>query len=140
MPFRPGQSGNPFGRPRGARDKLGTAVVQAFAQDFHVHGAKVIAKVRRDRPHDYLKIVASMIPKDAGDEELLTRSADQFSDEELMAVIVNGLSDEQLKAVIEMGAMAPRNRTREVVDGEFNARLIPVRAGRLRPPQGLGRG
>ena len=126
MPFRPGQSGNPLGRPRGARDKLGTAFVQALAQDFHVHGTKVIAKVRRDRPHDYLKIVASTIPKDAGDEALLTRSADQFSDEELMAVIVNGLSDEQLKAVIEMardGAEDPD--AGEVVDGEFKRVMIP---------------
>ena len=98
----------PFGpvnqaTPLDARDKLGTAAVQAFAQDFRVHGVKVIAKVRRDRPHDYLKIVTSMIPKDAGEEVLLMRSADQLSDEELMALIVNGLNDEQLKAVIEMG-------------------------------------
>jgi hypothetical protein len=122
MPFRAGQSGNPLGRPRGARDKLGSAFVHALAQDFDVHGAKVIAKVRRDRPHDYLKIVASTIPKDAGDEALLTRSADQFSDEELMAVIVNGLSDEQLKSVIEIGRDGAEDPDAgEVVDGKSNA-------------------
>ena len=121
MPFRPGQSGNPLGRPRGARDKLGTAFVQALAQDFHVHGAKVIAKVRRDRPHDYLKIVASTIPKDTPEEPLLSRSPDLFSDEELTAIMVNGLTDEQLRTVIDMSPDGPEEPDeREAVDGKFN--------------------
>ena len=121
MPFRPGQSGNPLGRPRGARDKLGSAFVQALADDFQVHGTKVIAKVRRDRPHDYLKIVASTIPKDAPEEPLLSRSPDQFSDEELTAIIVNGLTDEQLRAVIDMSLDGPKVLVApEEIEGEFN--------------------
>jgi hypothetical protein len=34
IPFKPGQSGNPDGRPRGSRNKLGEAFVQALADDF----------------------------------------------------------------------------------------------------------
>ena len=141
MPFRPGQSGNPLGRPRGARDKLGAAFLQALADDFQAHGTKVIAKVRRDHPHDYLKIIATSIPKQVDGVEWSSRSPDQLSDEELTAIIVGGLSDKQLKAVIEMGRDdAEGPDAGQVVDGEFNARLIPVRAGRLRPPQGSERG
>jgi hypothetical protein len=31
--------------------------------DFQVHGEEVIKTVRADRPHEYLKLVASLAPK-----------------------------------------------------------------------------
>jgi len=34
-----------------------------LAEDFEAHGKDVIEKVRAERPHDYLKIVASLVPK-----------------------------------------------------------------------------
>jgi len=33
-PWKPGESGNPRGRPRGARSKLGAAFIEALAADF----------------------------------------------------------------------------------------------------------
>ena len=33
-PFVPGQSGNPAGRPKGARSKLGETFLKALAEDF----------------------------------------------------------------------------------------------------------
>jgi hypothetical protein len=33
-PFEPGQSGNPAGRPKGARNKLSEVFLQALAEDF----------------------------------------------------------------------------------------------------------
>jgi uncharacterized protein DUF5681 len=61
--WKPGQSGNPAGRPKGARSKFSEALVQAFAQDFEENGAEVIKKVRSERPSEYLKIAASLVPK-----------------------------------------------------------------------------
>jgi hypothetical protein len=61
--FKPGQSGNPAGRPRGARNKVSEKLLEALAMDFDSHGKAVIEKVRSDRPHEYLKIVASLVPK-----------------------------------------------------------------------------
>jgi hypothetical protein len=63
-PWKPGQSGNPGGRPKGSRNRLSEDFIRAFAEDFEVHGAAVIEEVRRERPSDYLKIAASLLPKD----------------------------------------------------------------------------
>ena len=37
--------------------------MQALADDFEAHGKGVVEKVRTERPQDYLKIVASVMPK-----------------------------------------------------------------------------
>jgi hypothetical protein len=63
-PWKPGQSGNPAGRPKGSRNRLSEDFVCAFADDFAEYGVEVIEKVRRERPSDYLKIAASLLPKD----------------------------------------------------------------------------
>lgn len=86
VPYRPGQSGNPTGRPKGSRNKLGEDFIAAMYDDFSQHGAAVIAKVREERPAEYLRVVASLLPKVLqleGDD----RPASELSDAELMAVI-----------------------------------------------------
>lgn len=84
-PFKPGQSGNPAGRPKGSRNKLGEDFIAAMCDDFAEHGAAVIAKVRQERPADYLRVVASLLPKELRvDRE---KSMDEMSDAELMAII-----------------------------------------------------
>jgi hypothetical protein len=61
--FKPGQSGNPKGRPKGARAKLSEKLLDIFGKDFAKHGRAVIEQVRTERPGDYLKVAASLIPK-----------------------------------------------------------------------------
>ncbi len=61
--WQPGQSGNPAGRPKGARDRVSEKLLQVLEEDFAEHGAAVIEAVRVKRPHEYLKIVASLMPK-----------------------------------------------------------------------------
>jgi hypothetical protein len=58
--FKPG---NP-GRPKGARNKLGEAFLEAMHDDFEKHGAAAIVKVRDEKPDQYLKVIASILPKD----------------------------------------------------------------------------
>lgn len=62
--FKPGQSGNPKGRPLGSRHKLGEDFIAGLQADFAEHGQAVIEQVRRELPHIYLKIIASILPKE----------------------------------------------------------------------------
>lgn len=59
-----GQSGNPAGRPKGARNKLGEAFIEDMLCDWEAHGAAAIVKVRKEKPDAYLKVVASILPRD----------------------------------------------------------------------------
>lgn len=61
------QAGNRFGargRPKGARSRLSERFLSQIADDFEIYGAAVIREVREERPVDYLRLVASLIPKE----------------------------------------------------------------------------
>ena len=85
IPFKPGQSGNPAGRTKGSRNKLGEAFITALHNDFQAHGVEVIETVRTERPHEYLKVVASLLPKQV---EIKEGAFDGISDDDLAALVV----------------------------------------------------
>ena len=58
--FKPG---NP-GRPKGSRNKLGEEFLKDMLADWVEHGAEAIVKVRGEKPELYLKVVASVLPKE----------------------------------------------------------------------------
>ena len=68
------------GRPKGARNRLGEQFLEALAQDFAEHGQRAIVACREERPTDYIKVVAGLLPK-----ELLLRKdpVDEMSDAEI---------------------------------------------------------
>jgi hypothetical protein len=67
-------SGAGKGRPKGSRNRLGVAFVEAMLGDFEQHGRSVIASLRDDKPEQYLRIVASILPKEIelGDDAIDT--------------------------------------------------------------------
>lgn len=69
-PWKPGQSGNPAGRPKGSRNKLGEEFIRALYEDFTAHGIDVIRTVREEKPDVYLKVVASLMPVEINGEVL----------------------------------------------------------------------
>lgn len=83
--FKPGQIGNPAGRPKGARNKLGEAFVEALQEDFEEHGREAIQKVRAEKPDQYLKVIASLLPKDVNLN--ITDNAEDLTDDEIRSRI-----------------------------------------------------
>lgn len=63
-PWKPGQSGNPRGRVPGSRNKVGEAFLADLYEDYLEGGKAAIAAVRLTEPLGYLKIIASLLPKD----------------------------------------------------------------------------
>jgi hypothetical protein len=53
-----------------------------LAEDFEKHGAETIERVRVQSPAAYLKVVASLLPKDVN---LNVNNLDSLSDEQLLA-------------------------------------------------------
>src|SRR5580700_5405413 len=83
-PWKPGQSGNPAGRPLGARHKLGEAFLEAMRNDFLENGVDAIVKVRQEFPAQYLKVIASILPKEL---HVKTDSLEDMPDDELLDIL-----------------------------------------------------
>lgn len=43
---------------------VGEAFIDAMLTDFELHGSVTIVKVREDNPAQYLKVIASLLPRD----------------------------------------------------------------------------
>jgi hypothetical protein len=84
--FKPGNNANPKGRPKGSRNKLGEAFIEALHADFEQHGPKVIEKCRIEKPDAYLKVIASILPKELN---VNTSALGEMSDDELAAVFAS---------------------------------------------------
>lgn len=102
IPWQPGQSGNPAGKPKGARNKLGEAFIAALQEDFEAHGIAAVQAVRADKPDQYLKVIASLMPKEhrlSFDDQF-----DGMTDAELAERIRNSLA--QLAPFLDAGTGA----------------------------------
>ena len=100
VPFKPGQSGNPKGRPKGARNRLGTQFLEALEADFNQFGPQAIALVREKKPEVYIKVVADLLPKEAN---INVEAGEAFV--QLWKKISDGLGDELADRLDESPAL-----------------------------------
>src|SRR5262249_61069734 len=84
--WKPGQSGNPAGRKPGDRNKFGTHFISDFYADWVQHGAAAIEKLRLESSKDYVKVAASLLPR-----ELHVKAAS----------IVDGWTEDEVKAALD---------------------------------------
>jgi hypothetical protein len=87
-PFKPGQSGNPRGRPRGARQKLSEQFLAELCEDWLANGRAALDRARDKDPVGYIRVVASLVPKQ---REEIPNPLAEFTDNDL----------EQLRAYLE---------------------------------------
>lgn len=101
--FLTGNTASP-GRPRGSRVKLSEAFLAALCDDFCQYGAATIERVRTDKPDAYLKVIASILPKQ------IEAAADPF----------DAMSDDELEAIVKAATAALRAQQ----DGEPDAERV----------------
>jgi hypothetical protein len=66
--FAPGQSGNPAGRPKGSRNKLGEKFLEDLHSIWKTEGTEILKDARKEKPMEFAKMVAGLLPS-----ELLVR-------------------------------------------------------------------
>ena len=105
-PFAPGNNANPAGRPKGSRNKLGEDFIAALHDDFQEHGVQAIREMRADKPAEYVKVIASLLPK-----EIKLTDERELSDAELVERIRQfaGALDIALGSLGELDEIAGRS-------------------------------
>jgi hypothetical protein len=79
---------------KGARNRLSTALLESMAKDFEENGEAAIVRVRQDRPSEYLKVMASLVPKNV-----------ELDMDNPLARLSPGEIDDLMKLMAEMRAL-----------------------------------
>jgi Family of unknown function (DUF5681) len=89
IPWKPGQSGNPRGRPQGSRNRLAEDFLADLHESWKTLGkAALLAAVWTD-PVAYVRVVASLIPKEL--EATITPDLERMSTAQLEAMIARDI-------------------------------------------------
>jgi hypothetical protein len=79
---REGAAGRPAGRQ--TQQQLGECFLDALLEDWRAHGKRTIAQVRDDKPEQYLRLVAAVLPREF---DVQRGVFDDLTDEEVNAVL-----------------------------------------------------
>ena len=96
---------SPRMRPFGFRASLGKKFLAVIEADFAEHGQKLIERIRRSRPQDYLRLVVGLLPE----EVIAEKGVEDMTDDEIATAL------EQLRFL--MAEHGPLHQKQEAVEG-----------------------
>lgn len=82
--WKPGQSGNPKGRPQNAKQKLSDAFLADMLEAWQAKGKDAIDRVIEERPHEFIKAVGAIVPKDIN---VKASAMDELTDDDVASLI-----------------------------------------------------
>src|SRR6516165_643241 len=97
--FKPGQSGNPKGRPRGSRNKLTEDFFRDLSEAWQAFGKPALMTAAWTHPVEFVRVVAQLMPKDV-DVTVTNIRAERMKSSELEALIeqYGGMAQDPLEA------------------------------------------
>ena len=112
--FKPGHGG----RARGVKNRLSHAFLTALAEDFETHGAEAIRICRIEKPNEYLRVIAHLMPREL---EISHNPIEAISDDQLITYI------EHIRIQLDGRAERIGERTDETADRGQTPLLLSVR-------------
>ena len=114
MPFERGRSGNPAGGPVGSRHRqqLNGEFIAALLRDFRHGGPAAIAKVRKNQPAAYCKLLTLLCPRDFRVEH--SGGVKAMTDEQI---------ERSIELIKEMLAQREAGANAKLIEGE--AEVVP---------------
>src|SRR6516225_1481026 len=89
------------GRAKGAKNRLSHAFLTALAEDFEQHGLEALKIARIEKPVEYIRIVAGLMPKEF---EIIDSRLTDLSDEELDVFIAKLRAQLRSPLVADVGS------------------------------------
>src|SRR3974377_1486634 len=97
--YKPGQSGNPKGRPKGSRNKLSEEFFRDLCDAWQAFGEPALMTAALTHPLEFVRVVAQLMPKDVEVTATNIR-AERMKSSELEALIeqYGGMAQDPLEA------------------------------------------
>ncbi len=92
--WKPGQSGNPAGRPKGTKDAINKAFLDDVTEDWRECGKEALERARKDKPAEYVRMVAGLLPKDQN-LNVVTSTDDLFC--QMLDSMNSGRADDEVR-------------------------------------------